>query len=128
MSPETAGIQQPNQWILVVLRPGMGYEFKLVLMSQTWPFDQLENAVTLTTRQVVSDGLPVLSATHFSDDDSWAFTCGTTASEEDAMVVAMHEVVGLDPTLHTIADLPPGWRAHRAAIGAPWVRVPDPEV
>ena len=100
----------------------------LDLMSDTWPFDQLGNAAALTTRQVMTGGLPVLSVTHYSDDHSWAFTCGTTASSKDAMVVAMDEVLSLDNTLRSIADLPPGWRARRKAEGLPWVRSRDPEV
>ena len=82
----------------------------------SWPFDQARNVATITTRQVMIDKLPILSATHFSDDDSWAFTCGTTNSSEDMMVVGMGEVVDTDESLFKIADLPPGWRAHRKSV------------
>ena len=34
----------------------------------------------------------------------------------------MGRIVDLDPTLVTIADLPPGWSASREAVGSPWER------
>ena len=100
----------------------------LDLMSAPWPFDQPENAAALTTRQVMKEGAPILSVTHYSDDESWAFTCGTTNSEGDAMVVSMRSVFALDPTLALVSDLPPGWRARRIAVGSAWVRTRDHEV
>lgn len=87
-----------------------------------WLFDQAPNVAAITTRPVLDDGLPILNVVHYLDDDSWAFTCGTTDVTEDIRVIGMGEAVGLDPTLSTIADLPSGWRASRVAVGAPWHR------
>ncbi|MCX4026144.1 hypothetical protein H0A36_11455 [Endozoicomonas sp. SM1973] len=87
-----------------------------------WPFDQLENVVTVTTRQVMVKHLPVLSVVHYSEDHSWAFTCGITNASEDLMLVGMAEVISTDNTLLSIADLPPGWCAERSFIGGDWVR------
>ncbi|WP_153039176.1 hypothetical protein [Microbulbifer sp. Q7] len=87
-----------------------------------WPFDQARNVAAITTKQVVKDSFPVLMVVHYADDDSWAFTCGTTNKSEDLMIVGMGEIVSLDPTLYSIADLPPGWSATRASITSEWVR------
>jgi len=38
----------------------------------------------------------------------------------------MGTALGLDPTLRSIADLPPGWSATRTHVGDEWVRQPDP--
>ena len=38
------------------------------------------------------------------------------------MLVSMGEVVGTDSTLYTIANLPPGWSAHRKSVKHEWVR------
>ena len=54
-----------------------------------WPFDQARNVATVTTRQVMLDKHPILSVVHYSEDDSWAFTCGTTNKSEDLMLVGM---------------------------------------
>lgn len=87
-----------------------------------WPFDQAPNVASITTRQVLEDGLPILNVVHYDDDHSWAFTCGTTDATEDGRVIGMGTALKLDPTLVTIANLPPGWCAYRKAVGAPWVR------
>ena len=93
-----------------------------------WPFDQAKNAATISTKQVIVEGYPVLRVVHYSDDHSWAFTCGTTNDSADAMVVGMGEVVAKDPTLLSVADLPPGWRATRSEVGEKWVRQSDSSI
>ncbi len=87
-----------------------------------WPFDQAKNVAALTTQNVLGEGLPVLRVVHYSDDHSWAFTCGTPDDVDDGRVVGMGCIVGKDPTLKEIADLPPGWGASREQIGGAWLR------
>lgn len=91
-------------------------------MDDYWPFDQGKNVATVTTRQVLREGHPILRVVHYLDDHSWAFTCGTTSDPNDALVVSMKSIVDLDPTILSIADLPPGWGASRRARGSPWER------
>jgi hypothetical protein len=94
-------------------------------MPNRWPFDQAPNVAAITTRQVIEQKLPILSVTHYSDDDSWGFVCGTTDATEDGRVIAMSEALEIDPSLREIADLPPGWTARRERIGSMWQRVYD---
>ena len=93
-----------------------------------WPFDQAKNVATVTTRQVINDKHPILSVVHYSDDHSWAFTCGTTNNSEDLMLVGMGEIVDMDKTLYEIADLPPGWCADRTALSEEWVRYQNNDI
>lgn len=90
-----------------------------------WPFDQSGDVAALTTNQVINEGLPILLAIHYADDHSWAFTCGTTNKSSDVMLVSMHQIVSRDPSLYSIADLPPGWSATRESVDSEWVRVKD---
>jgi hypothetical protein len=90
-----------------------------------WPFDQGPRVAAITTRQVLDEGLPILRVTHYSDDEDWAFVCGTTDATEDGRVIAMEEALEIDPTLREIADLPPGWTAWRDSVGAVWHRYRD---
>ena len=92
-----------------------------------WPFDQAPNVAAITTRQVIEDGLPILSVVHYAEDDSWAFVCGTSSATEDGRVIGMGTALQIDATLATIADLPPGWCAHRRAIGEAWTKQPNPD-
>ena len=88
----------------------------------TWEFDQERNVAAITTRQVLNDGFPVLRVVHYEDDHSWAFTCGTTNKSEDLKIVGMGQIVDMDPTLHSIANLAPGWSAYRESTDAQWIR------
>ena len=90
-----------------------------------WPFDHAQNVAAITTQQVVKESFPILMVVHYQDDDSWAFTCGTTNKSEDLMVVGMGQAVNLDPTLYSIADLPPGWSAVRESVNSEWIRTKD---
>jgi hypothetical protein len=90
--------------------------------ADDWPFDQKPNVAALTTRQVLIDKLPILVVTHYDDDDSWAFICGTTEQVDDIRIIGMGEALDLDPTLRTIADLPPGWTAWRQTLGGSWLK------
>lgn len=98
-------------------------------MEQAWPFDQPRNCAAITVSQIARDMAPVLLVTHDEDDLGWQFLPGEAVRLEDALVVAMSEVVDLDPILNDLADLPPGWRAWRRGLGHPWVReksLPEP--
>jgi hypothetical protein len=98
-----------------------------VMPADDWPFDQGPRVAAVTTRQVLKDGLPILRVTHYSDDHDWAFVCGTTDATEDGRVIAMEEALRIDPTLRTIADLPPGWTAWREQAGGSWRRFQNEE-
>jgi len=96
------------------------------LANYSWPFDQDPNVGALTTRQVLELNLPILVVTHYSDDHSWAFVCGTTEQyKEDGRLVCMADVLKRDPSLREIADLPPGWSAERDNVGSEWLRYPN---
>lgn len=88
--------------------------------EQTCPFDHVANDVALSTRQVIEDGKPILMVIHYSDDPSWAFLCNTTRDEADVRFLRIGKAMKLDPTLRTIADLPPGCNAMRSAAGERW--------
>lgn len=125
--------QRPT--ILALSSINMKFTLILLLLSFTlfsygeielnWPFDQAQNVAAITTKQVVEKSFPILMVVHYQDDDSWAFTCGTTNRSEDLMIVGMGQVINLDSTLYSIADLPPGWSATRETMNSEWVRVKD---
>ncbi len=93
-----------------------------------WPFDQPRNCATVTMRQVIDGSDSILLVSHNADDHGWQFIGSTGASMEHAMLVALEEVVDLDPTVIELADLPPGWEAIRAAVGEPWARRESPPI
>lgn len=91
-----------------------------------WPFDHVPNVAAVTCQNVI-DGAPILFVVHYSDDHSWAFLGGLDFEASDALLVAMKEVVELDPSISSIANLPPGWVARRESGASPWVSASDPD-
>ena len=87
-----------------------------------WPFDQAPNCATVTTCHVMREGKPITHAYHEESDHSWQFFSAEVTRMEEALIVALHSIVDLDPTILEIADLPPGWMAERDSPGAPWRR------
>ena len=90
----------------------------------SWKFDQAPNVAFITCQSVI-EGHPVLVATHYEDDHSWAFMDGAPADMSAALVVAMSSVIIRHRDLDEIAELPPGWSATRVAVGQPWSKKQD---
>ncbi len=90
-----------------------------------WPFEDAPNTASITTRQVLEAGAPILRVAHDADDGSWQFLCGTTDDPADARVVGLGQMYARDATLGELADLPEGWQAWRAAPDQPWQRGPS---
>ena len=70
----------------------------------------------------MEDRRPVLYVYHDEDDGAWQFHADPDPDEDDAMVVGLGEVVSLDPSLQSIADLPLGWCAWRENKSETWKR------
>lgn len=79
-------------------------------------------------RQVMNGSEPILLVSHDADDHGWQFIGTSDASMTDAMLVALDEIVKIDPTVLEIADLEPGWQAIRESVGSPWSRRLHPPV
>jgi hypothetical protein len=87
-----------------------------------WPFQDPENVAVITTRHVIKEGKPILFVWHNADDGAWQFHSGDDVSVEDAMVVALAEIVEIDSTITELADLPPGYKATRVSQSDSWKR------
>ena len=90
-----------------------------------WPFDQPENCAVILSRSIIDDGRPILFVSHDEDDHGWQFLDGSDPPSAP-MVVLLVEATEIDLTLVELADLPPGWIAHRASIDHKWTRAPHP--
>jgi hypothetical protein len=90
-----------------------------------WPFDQPRNCAAVTLRSIVFGGGAILYVSHDADDHGWQFLDGQPIDMANAALVALSEIVRLDPGLLEVADLPPGWGAWRTSASAPWQRGPE---
>ena len=87
-----------------------------------WHFDQPPDCVTRTTVHVMQRGAIITRAYHDESDHGWQFFPEHVTLTRDAMIVALREIVSVDPSITEIADLPPGWMAQRDSADAPWRR------
>ena len=87
-------------------------------------FDENPRLGVVTTTSVLA-GAPILMVTHDEDDGGWQFLCGTTNDPDDGRIVHLEEIVVMDPTVTSVADLPLGWLAFRKSVGSDWHREPQ---
>jgi hypothetical protein len=94
------------------------------MAHSSWKFKDPPDAAVFTTESVVKGGKPILYVSHDDGDGAWQFHSGDRVSVKEAMVLALAEVVSLDPSIEELADLPCGWTATRVKSTAAWVRAP----
>ena len=92
-----------------------------------WPFADPPDTAIFTVGAVLS-GAAILYVQHDEEDGAWQFLDGSDVSYTEARVVPLVEIVGLDPSVADVADLPLGWQATRDAPHQAWVRKPQPPV
>jgi hypothetical protein len=92
---------------------------------ENWPFADPPDVASITVRQIVREGHPVLLVAHDADDGSWQFLTGGAFDVADGMVVSLQGMVERDSSLAELADLPLGWQAWREQRGSPWQRGPS---
>jgi hypothetical protein len=90
-----------------------------------WPFDQGPRVAAITSTHITKQHLPVLLVTHYEDDDSWGFQSGLPVTTADMQIVAMEEIMKIDPSIAEAAKLLPGWSATRKEVGGEWSQYKD---
>jgi hypothetical protein len=91
-------------------------------LTCTWPFDQPRDYATFTMRQIMDGSEPILLVSHDAGAHGWQCIGSSEVSMADAILVALEEVVEIDPTVLEVADLEPGWQAIRTTGGEAWAR------
>ena len=90
-------------------------------MANEWPFKDAENCAVITLARILDGSKPILYVVH-DEDGGWQFLDGGDVSEDDAKTVSLKQVVLLDLSLKSLADLPTGWTAERNSPDQPWKR------
>jgi len=92
-------------------------------------FDFANEAAVFTSTYVTRDGMAILYVVHgFDEEDGedWEFHCGNgDYSTGKLQLVRLDTILRLDPSIVEVADLPIGFTARRAAVGAPWQYTPN---
>ena len=89
-----------------------------------WPFDVPPGEAVVTTSYVTGGHEPVCIVTHEADEESgiiWQFHSGNGDYRPEVLqLVRLDEILGLDPSLRALANLPLGHRAERAKQTDQW--------
>ena len=96
--------------------------------DKTWPFADPENVAVFTLADISKRQAPILRVCHDDDDGAWQFLTGGPLPEKTEWVLlALKEVVRIDPTIAELAGLPLGWEASRTVVGRKWTTKPEPK-
>ncbi len=87
----------------------------------TFQFDSPKNEACFTCRHVLEEGKPILYVSHDEDDGAWQFLCGDESHEDaDARIVALFQIVKMDPSVNALCEMPEGVCAERDSVGSEW--------
>ena len=92
------------------------------MKMENWPFDQPRNCAVVTVKAIIYGELPILYVSHEEDDYGWQFLHDNPVSMGDVSVVALREILELDPSILKLADLPAGRVATRRSVRSEWER------
>jgi hypothetical protein len=112
---------QPSLWIPANDHPMS--KWSGVLAPHPWPFEDAENKTVFTTKRVTGLGALIQYVYH-DMDGTWQFIDDGPTDREHIELVHLVHVVGANPAIASLADLPRGWMAYREAAERPWMRRP----
>ncbi|HTM55098.1 MAG TPA: hypothetical protein VL175_13775 [Pirellulales bacterium] len=94
-----------------------------------WPFADPPNTAVFTTIGVVDRQEWIYLVTHDAEDGAWQFHHARDSQPRvaEALVVALHRILKIEPAVAELADLPLGWQAWRESKDAEWIRAPHSE-
>lgn len=78
-----------------------------------------ENQALFTCCHIIEENKPILYIKHDVDGD-WQFLCGVTHTTEDGRIIAMKEVIGIDPSVSEVLNLRRGQIAQRQSKDDKW--------
>ncbi len=87
-----------------------------------WPFHEEKHTLAVTQRSAIEQRRPILTVLRDSADGQWTFLADENPLIDVVVLVTLEDMVKIDTSLAGVADLPPGWKASRPAIGSAWQR------
>ncbi|MFD2967196.1 hypothetical protein [Sphingobacterium bambusae] len=83
-------------------------------------FSDLREAV-LTSLFVLNKTDVITSVYHYEEDGMWTFFGDSEVAESDYRLVAIEEIVDLDPSILLLPDMKPGFYARRKGVNDTFV-------
>lgn len=86
-------------------------------------FNDFPDTMVITLKEVLDGKKPVLYVSHDEEDGMWQFLDGSDELDiENARIVTLEEILGVDSSLSSLLDLSIGWKAERVDRDAKWLR------
>lgn len=86
-----------------------------------FPFYDAPNTATITCRQIIEDGRPILYVAHDQDDGMWQFLCGKTHETDEARLVSSKSVFDLDNSVGILKDMSCSYYPEREIQDDNWI-------
>ena len=84
-----------------------------------YKFKESKHQAVFTCVHIIEEGKPILHVKH-DDDGDWQFLCGGSHLTEDARIIALQEIVNIDPSVNKVSNLRCGQTAVRESEESEW--------
>ena len=86
-------------------------------------FNDFPDTMVITLKEILDGKKPVLYVSHDEEDGMWQFLDGSDELDIDnARIVTLEEILGVDSSLSSLLDLSIGWKAERVDRDTKWFR------
>jgi hypothetical protein len=85
-------------------------------------FKENLNTVVFTSKYVIYENSPIVYVSHHADG-IWEFWGNEKIDESEIVVVSLSQLIGIEPAILDIADLPIEFSAVRESKDKPWTIV-----
>ncbi len=82
-------------------------------------FNDSENQTVFTCSHIINETKPILYIKH-DDEGDWQFLCGENHTTEDARIIALQEIIDIDPSVSKVSNLKCGQTAVRERKESKW--------
>ena len=82
-------------------------------------FKESKNQAVFTCLHIIEENKPILYVKH-DDDGDWQFLCGGSHITEDARIIALQEIIDIDPSVSEVSNLKNGQTAVRESKESEW--------
>jgi hypothetical protein len=92
--------------------------------ANDWAFPDPKNTAVIANKKIIHGDVWISFVTRDADDGTWQFHCHHEGelTDEDASVVSLGNILAIDPSIASLADLPVGWSAWRTSKEGAWRR------
>lgn len=82
-------------------------------------FGESKNQAVFTCFHIIEENKPILYVKHDTEGD-WQFLCGSTHATSDARIIALQEILNIDPSVSKVSNLKCGQTAVRESKESEW--------